>query len=214
MTDVQPILDYASPRPRGRVRLPARSTLDVRTDPDSVEVIERLDGHGEAIGGILFAAMTLILMTVVIQPELRYAMRRGPTLPLTLAAACIVGGVVVTAMVINNTWRRTVLSANADGVRLRFFAPLSGSRRYAWEADRIEGVGVVTNDPNIAAAEMELSRSRVLAELQIHPVAGAIAHLFSDHEAFQLVPIKDALLRVLRMSTKPPSPTLAPAVLR
>ena len=49
MPDPQLILDYASPRKRRRMRLPAKSMLTVTHGPDgSVRVVERLAGEAQA----------------------------------------------------------------------------------------------------------------------------------------------------------------------
>ena len=191
----QPILDYASPRPRGTVRLPSRSEIVVWSDADSVEVVERLSGKLDAVGAILFAAAMFTLMGAMGVAE---APKRDSLPQSIFIATFIAGGCVVMGMVINNTWRKTVLSANADGIRLRFFAPLSGSRRYAWEAENVEAVRVEPTEQAKMLAGVELSRSGALAELQIHPRGGAVAHLFTDHDGFRLVPIAEALLRVIR----------------
>jgi hypothetical protein len=193
----QAILDYASPRPRGKVRLPARSELAVRIDADSVEVIERLTGKLGAFGAIAFAAAMFVLMGAMGAAE---APKRDSLPQSVFVATFIAGGCVVMAMVINNTWRRTILSANADGIRLRFFAPLSGTRRYHWDADTIEALRVEPKNLRGPTA-IDLARSGALAEIQIHPTGGAVAHLFTDHEAFHLVPIAEALLRVIAHPT-------------
>jgi hypothetical protein len=192
----QPILDYASPRPRGKVRLPAQSLLDVRVDVDSVVVIERLTGKFGAIAAVLFSGTTVTLLLSLLWKEIFRAMWRGNIGPALFGLTLPAAGYVLIALVINNTWRRTILSANADGVRLRFFAPLGGSRRYAWEADQIEAVRVESNDPK-APLGIDLVRSGTLAELQVHPTGGAVAHLFTDHEAFRLVPIAEAVMRAI-----------------
>jgi hypothetical protein len=192
----QPILDYASPRPRGKVRLPATSVLEVRDDADSVEIVERLTGAIGAIVAILFSGTTVSLLLALLWNDGMRALRRGDFAGPLFGSLLPMTGYVLIAMVINNTWRRTVLSANADGIGLRFFAPLSGTRRYQWDAGQVEAVRVESKDP-LAPPGVELARSGALAELQIHPVGGAVAHLFTDHEAFRLVPIADAIRRVM-----------------
>src|SRR3954468_13625770 len=64
VTEPSPILDYASPRPRRKLRLPAKSVLDVRVDPDGlgITIVERLAGIPEAVAGILFAVFVLLVV--------------------------------------------------------------------------------------------------------------------------------------------------------
>jgi hypothetical protein len=163
-------------------------------DDDAVEVVERLSGQSGAIGAIAFAAAMFVLMGGMAVAE---APKRDALAQSVFVGTFIAGGCVVMAMVINNTWRRTVLSANADGIRLQFVAPLSGSRRHEWAADQIEAVRVELTERSTMPPGIELSRSGALAELQIHPRGGAVAHLFTDHEAFRLAPLADAIGQVI-----------------
>lgn len=209
MNDTGAILDYASPRPRGKVRLPSQSTLEVREDADSVTIVERLSGKGAAVGAIVFSAAMLALLVGTFigntydnqrsRRSLGDAVEAGLNGGAIFVVPCLLGGPIVMALVVNNTWRRTVLLANADGLLLRFSAPLSPTRVHEWPADRVEAVRVESTDApttdrpggavNVAAAS--------LADLQIHPVGGSVAHLFTDHEHWRLAPIGASILSAL-----------------
>src|SRR3954453_4831006 len=91
----QPILDYASPRPHGKVRLPARSVLEVRSDADSVEVVERLAGKFGAIAAVLFSGMTLTVVVVSIWSEIARALWSGDPAPALFGLSFPVAGYVV-----------------------------------------------------------------------------------------------------------------------
>ena len=74
MTDPAAILDYASPRKRGRFRLPATSTLTCDVGDDTVVVEQRLAGKAEAIAALAFGALTFALlvgMTVTVEEPRR-----------------------------------------------------------------------------------------------------------------------------------------------
>src|SRR6186997_1492171 len=68
MSEPAPILDYASPRPRAKVRLPARSVLDLQYDRSAGEarVVETLTGKGEAIAALGFAGFVMVVLTAQI----------------------------------------------------------------------------------------------------------------------------------------------------
>ncbi len=211
MNDPGAILDYASPRPRGKVRLPSQSTLEVREDADSVTVVERLSGKAGAILAIVFAAAMFALLTATFlgnalpnqrwQRSIEDAVEVGLRSGALFVVPVLLAGLVVMLLVVNNTWRRTVLLANADGLLLRFFAPLTPTRVHAWPADRVEAVRVESTDVPAAAAGAAGAAINVaaasLAELQIHPVGGSVAHLFTDHEHWRLAPLADSIARAL-----------------
>src|SRR3954454_13649736 len=65
MTGPSAILDYASPRPQGRVRLPSRSRLDVVRDRHEVTITETLSGKDSALFGVAVAVVTLAVLPAV-----------------------------------------------------------------------------------------------------------------------------------------------------
>jgi hypothetical protein len=179
------ILDYASPRKRVRLRMPAKSRIDVICEPGQVDVIETLKGKGQAIGGIVFACFVLLVMLKLILTE-----RHGTVWvlgPFWFAEA----GVLV--LVIHQTWRKTLLSVTAERVQLKFTSPLT-SKSYEWPAIDVADVqAVVTANPN---------SFNPLAELRMRMASGGEVHLFTDHPAREIQELAVAIDRVLE-----PEPT-------
>jgi hypothetical protein len=141
-----PILDYASPRPRGKVRLPARSVLHLQRDPARGEtrVIEALEGKAQATAALIFAAFVLIVMIATMYPELAKMFRERAPNPLVviLGPLWIVEAGLMVA-VINNTWRKTVLIARGDAGLSLAFSSLFRRMAYQWPAHRIGQIRVV-----------------------------------------------------------------------
>lgn len=104
-----------------------------------------------------------------------------------LPAALWIAEVVVFLMVINNTWRRTVLEARHDAVLLRFTAPF-GDRRYEWGASEVEDIRM---ESTTAAGDRNS-----LGELEIHLAGLPLVKLFTDHPTVEL----DALAARLRQA--------------
>jgi hypothetical protein len=152
--------------------------LDARDGPDGVVVTEWLEAKASAIGAIAGAVLTLLLLLHSCFPLAQGRMELGDWLILkgTPVVVAIVE-VVVLLLVINNTWRRTVLEARRDAVLLRFTAPF-GDRRYEWGASEVEDI------------RMELTTSAAernsLGELEIHLAGLPLVKLFTDHPALEL----------------------------
>src|ERR1700733_68631 len=106
MADIAPILDYASPRKRVRLRLPAKSRIRCQISTGRLTIIESLDGQGGAIGAIVFAVFMLIYMGLLI------AFVRGAA---PMAILWILEAVVL-VMVVHQTWRKTLLTVTAEEV--------------------------------------------------------------------------------------------------
>jgi len=190
-----PVLDYASPRTRGRIRLPSQSHLELRPDRDGVVVHEWLAAKGSAVAAIILCGGALVLMAVVYTSEEGVHWKRNFTsdpLPAAVAAllvlGVIVGGFIVLLMVVNNTWRRTMLEARRDGILLTFWSPFA-TRRLEWNADEIE-------DIRLEATTGPRDRNH-LAELEIHLAAKPLVKLFTDHTVADLTRIAAALRNAL-----------------
>ena len=181
MTDPQPILDYASPRPRSKLRLPARSQLDVDLrSAGTLVVTERLVAKRGAIGAIAFALVTMVLLVGVTTTS---RLPRGRDLAMGLAGArhealvllaifaVLAIGIVVMLRVIHETWRRTELRADGVDLVVRFASPFGG-KQHAWPARAVESVQAVAGAP---------PHVDHLAELRIHVAGGQLVHLFTDH---------------------------------
>lgn len=198
---VQPaaILDYAGPRPRGRLRLPSQSLLAVDRDPDGLTVTQTLRGKGTA-----YLAMAAGLFCVFVPPIVAISQAAYPaTLPARLftgqfdsdgvvglcyALAIAVAEAVVLILVANNTWRKTILRAR-DGEVTLLFSSLFHRRAYRWPFDRILEVGVDrTMQPGYLDPRVELV-------LRAH--GGEHVHLFADHPEATLEAIVAALRDVI-----------------
>jgi hypothetical protein len=173
-----PILDYSSPRPRGRVRLPSRSRIEITPEPDGVIIHEWLAAKGQAIFAMAFTAVciaTMILTNFLSTYggfNRRWAVDQWTIFFGALVVLVLIAGVVVTAIVINNTWRHTFLEARRDNLILRFSAPLGGER-FEWNASEVQEIRLgATTKPNDV---------NHLGEIEIRIEARPLVKLFTDH---------------------------------
>ena len=174
------ILDYASPRPRGAVRLsrlPARSRLSIEQLGDGgLRVAEWLEGQGAAIGAIVFALFVMLTMLPVFA-GLKPRRDAGALVclgPFWLSMAVLI------PCVINSTWRRTVVEVGSMSLRIRVHAPLWGRKRYEWRVDQVASVEALqwTDGSPLAA-----SIARVIVTIRDEkPVV-----LFSGHDLRELL---------------------------
>lgn len=173
------IIDYASPRKReGKLRLPATSRLELVRRPSDTTVIERLTGQTGTIAALIFAGFVLVVVAVMAVGYAKDFVAVSALLgALWLAEAALI------PVVINNTWRRTTLSARPDALTLTFTAPF-GNRQYKWPTRDVADVRLVVTQPTPPA----------LAELEIHIVGSPLVKLFTDHLARELYEVRDALL--------------------
>jgi hypothetical protein len=193
-----PILDYSSPRPRGKLRLPSQSRIEMLPDPDGVIVHEWLAAKGQAIFAIALAGASLLLMpTVFVISEKRDFQRPlagdiGFLLFLGVVIAVVfIAGLIVMAMVINNTWRHTFVEARRDSLILRFRSPF-GSERFEWNVSEVEDIRLeTTTKPN--------DRNH-LGEVEIHLAARPMVKLFTDHVFNELLPIEAALRKAIGLN--------------
>jgi hypothetical protein len=180
--DSTPLLDYASPRPRTKVRLPSRSILVCHTDRDSCDVIETLSGKAGALAALIFAAfvMTVMPMLLFANPGLN---TRGDVAALLILETPLI---LVGGLVVRNTWRRTRLRANADGLVVTFSAPFLPEQFYRFAPRELASLQLATVDPVNA-----------LAELRIIPINARPIYLFTDHPQRELANITSALAATL-----------------
>jgi hypothetical protein len=195
MPEPTDILDYASPRPHGRYRLPSVSRLDVRCDGDGLVVVETLRGKGRAIFAMVLGVATLFTIpysVALIVPsggalwrDFQNPDSRGPTLFWT----AFMGGLwladaIVLTLVFNNTWRKTILEARDGTVALTFQSPL-GKKVHRWPFEQILELGV---DRTL---EVQFIDPRF--ELLLRSHGGQLIHLFADHKEEELERIAAAL---------------------
>lgn len=186
------ILDYASPRKRSALRLPATSRLAVRADDGRFTVEESLSGQVAALAALLFGAFVLFVITFPVIDGVydlhRHRIRNDFTQAyifgvLWLAEAATMVGVL------QQTWRRTVLAVEYDEVRLAFLSPLR-RRRYRWSGSDIADVFIVQT--------AETDRRVPLGEVVLTRAVGGEVRLFTDHPAERLGPIAVGVHAMLR----------------
>jgi hypothetical protein len=186
-----PILDYASPRPRVNVRLPANSVLAVQASSGRCVITETLTGQNGAIGALIFSAFVLVMMTGSTLEGIAWRSWREIGFMATLAVT-IIG---LSLLVIRNTWRKTIIAVEDGQFSMTSTAPFMATHRYAWPAGEIADVQVVTTD-----------EASSLGEMRIFPKMGAELHLFTDHSLGQLRGLAVVILKTL-CGDDPPAPT-------
>lgn len=177
-SELGPILDYASPRQRGKVRLPSNSRIVVESDRDGVIVREWLQAKAGAIMAMVIAAVALAALAMTAFEGLTGRVYTRDRLPMVAVPAVVAACEVwVFLLVANNTWRRTILEARRDALMLAFTAPFGG-KRYEWGASQIE-------DIRVELTTMAEHRN-TLGELQVHLAGLPLVKLFTDHPAAEL----------------------------
>jgi hypothetical protein len=189
-----PMLDYASPRPQGKLRLPAKSQLEMRLDGDQVIVREWLQAKTGAMIAVAFSLIPMVSLPLSVLGVLSY---RDPIesriAVVTFVAFFWISEIVVLLLVINSTWRQTVLRARKDGLLLTFSVPF-GQRRHEWNAGEIENIQMNSTTTVI--------HKNHLGEIQIHIAGQPLVSLFTDHAATELEPVVAALRQAVGLSDK------------
>lgn len=191
-SDPSPILDYASPRPRRRLRLPAKSVLDVRVDPDGlgVTIVEKLAGVPEAVAGMIFAVFVLVVAGATASINLRIAWVKHHLIDPFGVMLAVFWALELTLLilVIDRTWRRTILEARDGRLTLRF-SGLFGTREHRWPFDHVGEIAVAPTQEAIGAY--------ALAELRFRATDDVTVHLYTDHRADEVLAIQSLLSRIL-----------------
>ena len=192
-----PILDYAGPASRRALRLPAQSVITVHdSGPDKLTIVERLAGRGEAIGALLFAAFTLFLLSML---EASLLPRWWKNVEQILLIAALMGGeVTVAAMVINNTWRRTVVEVTPHHLVVTFSAPFTGRTRFEFRNEMVAEVSVIDTEL--------VPGSPVVPEMEVRMWNAPPVRLFTGHRHAELRALAEMIHRV-----QPPAPTTVEA---
>jgi hypothetical protein len=191
------IIDYASPASRRSLRLPARSVIRWVDGPGFLKITQVLSGREGAVGALILAGFTFFLMTLSVHGMLaRWHRHIGEivVLGLFMAAELVVG-----ALVIHNTWRKTVLTVTRDEMTLEFSAPFSGGQRYVFPGEQIAAVSVVDRPAMPGEA--------VVPELEIRMWSIPPVQLFAGHPQATLMTIAREIGRVQPMAP-PPLPGL------
>jgi len=207
MSEPQLILDYASPRKRGKVRLPANSELKVATEMDgAVKVVETLAGRDIAVMAVIFGLIVAAVASYGAVRETLYLLRRRHdvidfSLPAIMVAFALIELVLI-VLIIRNTWRRTILLADARQVTLAFSGPLARVWSRAWTSDEV-------GESQLIPTQAEPDAVR-LAELRLQP-PGMVINLFTDHREMELAEIA-ARLKVAISGEAPLPPVAAQTV--
>ena len=191
MSDPQLILDYASPRKRGSVRLPATSKLSITTDADgSARVLETLRAHPWPLFAICFGVLvTCVLLAGAARETLWLLDHRHIAADFIMPVLVAVMAVVelrLVILVIRNTWRRTILVVGTRWISLEFRGPLKRRWRREWPTDEVGEIALLPTQSEPDAVR--------LAELQLRP-QGLLINLFTDHRAMDLEDILAQLNR-------------------
>jgi hypothetical protein len=187
-----PILDYAGPASRRALRLPAQSVISVREEPGHLTIVERLAGHGGAVAALGLAAFTLLILIMV---ETSLAAKWHKTLDeMLLIGGLIAAEACVGALVINNTWRKTVLEVTPEMLNVTFSAPFTGRSRFEFRDEMIAAIAVI--DTALAPG------APVVPELEIRMWNAPPVRLFIGHRQGEL---EDLAARMRRI--QPPGET-------
>src|SRR5688500_18428981 len=119
---------------------------------------------------------------------LRHRHTAADFIVLAILAAAVLAEVLLAALIIRNTWRRTTLRADAEGLTLEFAAPFMRRWRRQWPSDDVQEIALSVTQLH--------AHAEGLAELQIR-ATGTIVHLFTDHRVTELEHIERELDRVL-----------------
>jgi hypothetical protein len=180
---------------RSTLRLAAKSELHITPAPQRLLVRETLAGRESAIAALTFAAIVMIVMAMV-QVDMARKWRRNLQ-PMLFGAAMMVAEAVVAAMVINQTWRRTVLEVTPQELRLTFAAPFARTTRLRWPAEQVADLRLI--DSALPGHAMQ-----AMAELELLMWSGPPVRLFTGHPHNQLLYLVQQI-RILQ----PPLPTRA-----
>lgn len=194
---IGPVLYYSSPRPRGKLRLPAQGRIALLPNPNCVIVQEWLETKTELIVAMIFAGLSLLVMPLMWFIEERRHFRHDfasdplwSSLVVLIIVSVLIGGIVVMLMVINNTWMRTTLEARRDSVILIVSSPF-GRHRFEWNASDVEGV--LLESTTTYMHRNHLGQLNIL--ISRHPPV----KLFADQAYHDLEPVAAALTKTLNL---------------
>lgn len=180
------ILDYAGPRKRSRFRLASRSLLESRVTADGGAVVrEWLAGQQQALAAVVATGLMLGASVAVLASE----WRRTPLGVLAVPGGLIAAALALIPVVVQQSWRQTVLRAWDGTLRLSMGGPLA-RRTFAWRFDEVDAVRVIVTQSQAGAS--------VLAEIEILAARTPPIRLFTDHPERELVRIHGEIEGVMR----------------
>ena len=192
------IIDYASPASRSSLRLPARSEIRWENDrPGRLRITQVLAGRDGAVAALLLAAFTLFVMTSSVHGMIgkwhRYVIE------IAIFAGFMAAELIVGALVIKNTWRKTVLIVTPHDMTLAMTGPFSARQQFTFPGEQIAGVSVVDR---VAVGEA------VVAELEIRMWSIPPVRLFAGHPHQTLMSLAAAIGEIQPLAP-PPLPATA-----
>jgi len=170
MSEPNLILDYASPRKRSRFRLASKSLLDCRWAGEDLVVREWLAGQSQAKMAIAATGVRLAISGALVASE----WHRTAVGMLIFIIAIMGLAVGLVPLVIQQSWRETVLRVGDGQMRLMMGGPLA-RRRWSWRLEQVLAVRV------IATQVREDDGAPVLGEVEILPEGSPPLRLFTDH---------------------------------
>src|SRR5688500_383886 len=101
------IIDYASPASRASLRLPARSEIRWANEAGRLIITPVLPGREGAIGALLLAGFTFVIMTFSVHGMIGKWHRF--IAEIVIMSVFMAAELVVGALVIRSTWRKTIV---------------------------------------------------------------------------------------------------------
>jgi hypothetical protein len=172
------------------LRLPARSVLDCKVDPDEIVVSETLAAK-EGVIPVLILAIFMQVMTIGFSINgVRTPVATGYIIPLALVLVQI----PLMLAIIHQTWRKTFLTVRYNQLLLSFTSPLR-RLHYQWTGDQIADI--------LFVATANTHTEMPLAELLITRGGGGDIRLFTDHRAEEIKSLVGLLPPMLREGLTP-----------
>ena len=163
------------------MRLAAQSRISSSSDgPGHVMIVEELKGKAEAILALAFGCFVLIVITLVGLAEFR---RSDPFFFILIVVGPGLALVGTMVMVIDQTWRKTLIEVRDGRLELRFRSVFLRAM-FAWPTSEMTLMVVVTQPQ---------AEGPVLAELHIQPVDAPLVRLLTDHAIAQVEEVSDLL---------------------
>jgi hypothetical protein len=179
------ILDYASPRKRSKFRLASASLLRWQWEDAGLVVREWLDGQARAKVAII---ATLIMLGIAGFNTWLFH-EHTPTGMLIFLGTLIGLGLALVPVIIQQSWRETLLTIGWGTIALKMGGPLA-SRSFSWRFEEVEAIRVI-------ALQMQ-EGAPVLGELEILAQGTPPIRLFTDHEERRLANMAAEIERAIR----------------
>ena len=179
------ILDYASPRKRSKFRLASASLLRWRWEDAGLVVREWLDGQSQA----KVAIIATLIMLAIAGFNTWFFHERTPTGMLILMGTLIALGLALVPVIIQQSWRETVLTIGWGTIGLRMGGPLA-RQSFSWRFEEVEAIRVIALQTQEGAP--------VLGELEILAQGTPPIRLFTDHEERRLANMAGEVERAIK----------------